>query len=246
MTIRDIARRIPLLAPAARWLRARAHERIEARRLAGRPKRDVFDEIYQRNRWGSPESKSGTGSDLRQTAVISRALPGMFRRHGVRSILDIPCGDFHWMSRVDLEGIDYTGADIVPALVAANEQAYARGDRRFLVLDLAADPLPEVDLVFSRDCLVHLSYDDVHAALTNIRKSGAKWLLATTFPEHARNRDIETGQWRPLNLQAPPFSLPPPVEMLNEECTEGDGAHRDKSLGLWSIAQLHAAHARAN
>lgn len=245
MTIREVARRIPYLAPAVRWTRARVRERVEAWRLANRPMEDVFHEIYRRNRWGSPDSASGTGSDLRQTAVIARELPLLFRRHGVTSLLDIPCGDFHWMARVDLDGIDYTGADIVPDLIARNNATYARPGVRFETLNLATDPLPRTDLVFCRDCLVHLSFADVQAALRNVCESGAQWLLTTTFPAHARNRDIKTGQWRELNLQAAPFLLPEPVELVNEGCTEGEGEHRDKSLGLWTTAQLREALARS-
>lgn len=241
MTIRDLARRIPYLAPAARWTRRRVLERIEAWRLANRPMEDVFHEIYRRNRWGSPESASGTGSDLRQTELIARELPLLFRRYGVRSILDIPCGDFNWMARVDLEGVDYTGADIVPDLIACNNATYARPGVGFQTLNLAKDRLPRTDLVFCRDCLVHLSLDDVEAALRNVCDSGSKWLLTTTFPARRRNRDIRTGQWRELNLQGAPFLLPEPVELINEGCTEGGGEHRDKSLGLWSTDQLREA-----
>lgn len=236
MSLKDIARRIPLLVPAVRGARLQ----VEAWRLANRQMGDVFTEIYRRNRWGGRESASGTGSDLQQTAVLVRELPDLFRRHGIASMLDIPCGDFHWMKRVDLAGIDYVGADIVPELVAANQAAFGRPGVAFVALNLANDPLPATDLVFCRDCLVHLSYEDVDAALRNICASDARFLLATTFPAH-RNRQIRTGQWRPLNLQAPPFSLPAPIELIDEKCTEGEGEHRDKSMGLWSIAQLRSA-----
>lgn len=237
MTIRDIAKKIPGLVPIVRTVR----DRIEVWRLANRPMEDVFQDIYRSNRWSSPESASGTGSDLSQTAALSRELPLLLRRHGVRSMLDIPCGDFNWMSRVDLAGVDYTGADIVPALVARNTASHARPGVRFMALNLATDPLPATDLVFVRDCLVHLSFDDVRAALRNVCDSGATWLLTTTFPGREVNRDIRTGQWRALNLQAAPFLLPVPVELFNEGCTEGGGAYADKSLGLWTTEQVRQA-----
>jgi hypothetical protein len=228
------------LAPLRRLVRA-VRERIEARRLAGRPVDDVFDEIHRRNHWGSSESLSGTGSDQRQTARIVAELPGLLRRHGVESMLDVPCGDFNWMSRVDLSGIDYTGGDIVTALVEANNERYARDGVGFRRLDLLSDPLPQVDLVFCRDCLVHFSLADVRRALANVAASGAKFLLTTTFPAHPRNRDIVTGLWRELDLQSPPFRLGEPVEIINEGCTEGDGEHSDKSLALWTTEQVRAA-----
>jgi hypothetical protein len=48
------------------------------------------------------------------------------------------------------------------------------------------------------------------------------------------------GQFRPLNLEAPPMSLPAPMLMINEGCTEGDGKYQDKSLGLWRMLDIRA------
>lgn len=47
-----------------------------------------------------------------------------------------------------------------------------------------------------------------------------------------------TGDWRPLNLERPPFNFPPPAELLAEGCTEAEGRFLDKSLGLWAIKDL--------
>ncbi len=43
---------------------------------------------------------------------------------------------------------------------------------------------------------------------------------------------------RVLNLQQAPFNFPPPEHLLVEECTEGNGAYRDKSLGVWNLDAL--------
>src|ERR1700690_4609194 len=72
----------------------------------------IFLDAFRDNRWGDAESISGPGSNLRVTEEIRKAIPELIADLGVRSILDIPCGDFNWMSRLDL-GVDYTGADIV-------------------------------------------------------------------------------------------------------------------------------------
>jgi SAM-dependent methyltransferase len=228
-----------------RQLARSIRERAEARRLAGRSADEVFEEIYRRNHWRGDESISGTGSDKQQTARIVEELPRLLRRHGAASMLDIPCGDFNWMSRVDLAGIEYIGGDIVPALVESNTERYARPGVSFRRLDLMSDPLPPVDIVFCRDCLVHFSLADARRALANIAASGSRFLLTTTFPEHPRNRDIPTGLWRELDLESPPFMLGTPLELLNEGCTEGGGTHRDKSLGLWPMDQVREALRRS-
>lgn len=198
---------------------------------------EVFGAIYADNLWGSEVSRSGTGSDLEQTAAIREALPALLRELNARTMLDIPCGDFHWMSTLQL-AIDYTGADVVPDLIAANSAHHAGERRRFRVLDIANDTLPRVDLIFCRDLLVHFSFDDALRAIANLKRSGATYLLTTTFTNRSANVDITTGQWRALNLQLPPFNFPTPRRLINEKCTEWTSDWADKSLGLWLLSEL--------
>jgi hypothetical protein len=199
------------------------------------PLAERFDQIARINLWGAC-SLSGLGSELAATARLRAGLPSFLARHAVRSLLDVPCGDFGWLSTVDL-GIAYTGADIVPSLVEENERRYGERStgRRFLKLDLTKDALPRADLVLCRDGLVHLSFENIGRAIDNIRASGARYLLTTTFLEHEVNSDIEDGDWRMLNLQREPFNLPPPIDVLIEGCAESDGAYADKALGLWEF-----------
>jgi SAM-dependent methyltransferase len=219
-------------AVARRLLRGRRpweYRSVEAR----------FEAIYRRNWWRDGESVSGPGSSLRETAAVRRELPGLIRRLGARSLLDIPCGDFHWLSRVEL-GVDrYVGADIVEAIVDANRRRFASPGRTFVKLDLMACPLPEVDLVLCRDCLVHFSLADIHRALRNIVRSGSRWLLTTTFTGEHEYREIATGQWHYLNLRRPPLELPEPLELLHEENLRPEFA--DKCLGLWRVTDLARA-----
>src|SRR5471032_3277523 len=118
---------------------------------------------------------SGQGSDLAQTAAIRAALPGLLKQLGARTMLDAPCGDFFWMKEVPLELERYIGADIVPALIAENTKKYANPAREFQVLDLTRHALPAVDVIFCRDCLVHLPFEAIAAALANIKKSGSRY-----------------------------------------------------------------------
>lgn len=198
----------------------------------------VFTDVYTRNRWKSSESRSGTGSALGQTETVRAGVTDVIRDLGIRSILDAPCGDFNWMQYVDLSGLDYTGADIVEAVVARNQAQHQRANIRFAKLDITTDSLPAADLVLCRDCLVHLSYADAFAALRNVVASGSTYLMTTTFADRAANTDIKTGGWRVLNLARPPFSLPPPLRLLNENCTEKKGIYKDKSLGLWKLDDI--------
>jgi hypothetical protein len=191
-----------------------------------------FRYIFEHNIWSNEESRSGDGSTHMATEAVRSELPRLLRQIGATSILDIPCGDFSWLSRLDLP-IEYVGADIVDDIVAANRDRYRSEHRRFVKLDLTADDLPSCDVVLCRDCLVHLSYANIRRALDNVARSGAKWILATSFIDLEENADIADGDWRPLNLELPPFSLGTPERVILEQCEEGGGAYRDKALCLW-------------
>ncbi len=218
-----------------------AHQRFVADRenFAGLDLAARFERIEQTNLWGAATSVSGLGSEDRATAAIREALPGLLQRLGARSLLDAPCGDGGWIGSMQLD-VDYTGIDIVPSLIAANNARVARGDLsgRFLVADITRDALPACDLILCRDCLVHLSFQNIARAMSRFRASGAQFLLVTTFPEWEDNRDCEDGDWRALNMTKAPFGWPPPRELINERCEEGGGGWRDKSLGLWRLDEL--------
>lgn len=220
----------PFLVPMLRML-------PRHRRNGDSPK-EVFTAIFTQNRWGDKESVSGPGSNLQQTETIRQELPRLWRELNVRTVLDIPCGDFNWMRHVDMGNFVYIGGDIVPKLVASNNAAFGSTSRSFVVLDMLAGNLPTVDCILCRDCLVHFSKEHVLTALANIKASGSRYLLTTTYPAQWRNLPIITGEWQPLNLQIAPFWLSAPLYLINENSSEYAGAYVDKSLALWRISDI--------
>ncbi|WP_373496231.1 class I SAM-dependent methyltransferase [Aquiflexum sp.] len=200
---------------------------------------EVFSKIYKENYWVYGESVSGTGSDISQTNAIIRELEKLFQEFEIKTILDAPCGDFNWMDQVNLEGIDYLGIDIVDDLIRLNKENYKdKAGVKFRTGNIITDDLPKVDLILCRDCLVHFSFADIQMALDNFKRSGSKYFLTSSFIAHATNQDIQTGYWRPINLNKPPFDLPFPLKTINEICNEGGGKHRDKSLILFELDQV--------
>lgn len=220
--------------------RAHLYNYADGAAFEGKSTEEVFTEISRTNTWLESESVSGIGSSLLQTAEIINHLPNILRELNVKTFLDLPCGDFNWMQKVNMEAIHYTGGDIVQHIVTSNQEKYAREHIIFLQLDLLKDELGAYDMIFCRDCLVHLSFEDIRKAIKNIKKSGSKYLMTTTFPDQKVNEDIITGGWRPLNLEKVPFDFPKPLYVLNEKCTEMNGAFADKSLSVWEIADLPA------
>src|SRR5271166_1903390 len=129
---------------------------------------DVFTDIFKNKLWGSSESVSGTGSQLSQTRHLRAELPLLLRELNIKSILDLPCGDFNWMKLVELGGITYIGGDIVSDIVERNRKLYETRNRKFEHIDIISSSLPETDAVLCRDCLVHFPHADIFAALKNI------------------------------------------------------------------------------
>lgn len=193
---------------------------------------ETFNEIYEKNLWSSSESVSGAGSEIKNTEVIRRELPYLIQKFGIKSILDIPCGDWNWMKDVDLCGASYIGADIVDSLIQTNRWQYR--DIDFRVLDITKDELPKVDLIFTRDCLGHLSNDNVLRAIRNCQESGSKYLLATSFTKWNTNPDILDGGWKCINLMIEPFQLNP-IYLINEDCKEGYPHYNDKCMILFQL-----------
>ncbi len=207
------------------------------RRYRNQPVKQVFQNIYLQNSWRSIDTISGPGSEEDQTAALVLTLPRLFDRYQVQSLLDLPCGDWNWMQKTNLKGLEYTGADIVPEIIEHNRQNFQNKSIKFITLDLISESLQKHDMILNRDCLVHFSYSDVFKALINLIRSESKYLLTTTFPGR-ENYDITTGGWRPIDLQGEPFNFPQPIELINENCTEGRGSYQDKCLALWALNDL--------
>jgi lipopolysaccharide biosynthesis glycosyltransferase/mannosyltransferase OCH1-like enzyme len=197
---------------------------------------NVFDEIYRHNDWGSQESRSGGGSELNSTIKLREFLPDIWKKYQIKTVLDTPCGDYNWMQLVDKTNITYIGGDIVSALIENNNSQYQAENVSFRVIDITKDELPKVDMIFCKDCLQHLSIENVWKALRNFKKSDSTWLLTTSYPLTLKNWDIRNGDYRPLNLFAEPFNLNNFMERFQE--SSGNGVEPDKMMFLYRLQDL--------
>lgn len=187
--------------------------------------KDLFDV----SRLSTPETPNGPGSTILLTMGIRSWLPGLFERHGIRSMLDAPCGDWNWMRLVDLGHIDYTGWDVVPQLVEQCCRRVIEGDcvspsAAFECVNLLTVPkVPCVDLILSRDFLAHLPNEPAERVVEKFKESGSRYLLTSNYPDTENDfvYKPEDYAWigyaeRPINLERPPFSLGAPVESFPE------------------------------
>ena len=174
--------------------------------------KEIFEDIVHNQKW--KKSTCGPGSTIGYTKNLREKLKPLLIKHNIKSMLDIPCGDYSWMSLINVqEVVNYTGGDIVEFLIKENKLKYPNVN--FSVFNLTTDKLPDIDLLFCRDCLLHLSFEDIDKVFKNISESNIKYILTSNWFEDATNdRNILTGSWRYVNFLDSPYNFEKPLDSI--------------------------------
>lgn len=202
--------------------------------IAGKSVEERFTNIYKENIWfRNKESKSGAGSTLAATVHLRKMLPTLLAQVNATLLVDIGCGDFYWMKEVNLP-CPYLGLDIVKSLIEENRERYGNEKREFRHFNGVQQALPNgSDFVLCREVLFHLSFKDGQKVIQHILDSEARYFMTTTNEETRQNKDIESGQFRGINLLLPPYNFPP-----YEQKVEDNAVSADRVLGLWKVEDL--------
>lgn len=191
-----------------------------------------FRAIYDENLWKHGETRCGPGSARRVTKGLRRSMARLFKELRIRSLVDAGCGDLNWIGEITDKLDLYLGYDLVPDLLEANRLMFRdRSGHLFALADVSRMVLPRVDAILCRHCLTHLPNQRALDALERFRRSGSRWLLATTYPG-AENKDCGIAHWRPIDLTAAPFNLPKPRRLIADGPRQGGSR-----LGLWNLAR---------
>ncbi len=193
--------------------------------------KEIFDRIYEKNLWQSSETVSGKGSELIFAQNLLLHLPVVLKKYNVKTVVDAPCGDYNWILHLDYRFEKYTGIDIVQKLIEKNKK-YENERVKFFAGDILAYNIPSSDLIFCRDCFIHLTFKQIFKALENFKKSGAGFIMLTSY-DNCRNEDVLAGQFRKINLLLPPFNFPAPKDIIQELPSE-----EGKYFCLWKLEDL--------
>lgn len=194
-----------------------------------------FSRIVSSNMWGSPETPCGPGSTVEACQPILKALPGWISNYGIKSIVDLGCGDWNWMKHLDLSGVKYDGFDVVRALITGNKK-YETGMIHFHHADILESRLPASDLVICKDVLGHLTNDLAIKVLDRV-KIRARFLAASTslmWPSSNRI-GMQVGAFSPIDLMDKPFSLGIPMAHVSIPSTAGNPL---KLFAIWELKYL--------
>lgn len=201
-------------------------------------KEALFTDYFHNRTWEEKESVSGSGSTHSYTIPLRKELPKLLQDYEVKKLLDAPCGDFNWFHLLKKDmSLTYVGGDIVKPLILQNRERFSDSTTDFIHLDITKEKLPESDLWFCRDCLIHFSDDDIGKALNIFLESEIPFILTTSYTESKGNKNIPTGGHRFLNLELPPFNFPKPIKYI-DDWIEGFPVKR---MGLWKREAVQKA-----
>ena len=164
-----------------------------------------FTEIYENSHWR--DGKCGHGSTVEYTREYVRFLEAFIRAHGVRSVLDIGCGDWSFSRNVDWCGAAYCGLDVNGLLVDHLARTYAGDGVEFACGNALNVTLNRADLVLCKDVLQHLPNEHAVRLLAKMKQSCRYALITNDLFDHPScNRDMEIGDWRLFDPTKPPFN----------------------------------------
>jgi hypothetical protein len=168
----------------------------------------AFETIATKNTWKSGESVSGTGSEMNATVLVRECIGKWLLEYHVKTLNDI-CGDANWQRFIPgISSVDYQGYDISTSALVGARRKNLDTDFKFDKLDLVTNIPRVADMMLVRDVIQHLPHEMGLRALRNVIRSGTRYLVVSSYPGHANERDISSpGRFYKNNVFKPPFDV---------------------------------------
>lgn len=172
----------------------------------------AFQDVYKNGVWGVDAEGRGTSGSATPlaTKVYTVFLQDLLKTAKIRSVVDAGCGQFGQSGLIDWTGIDYRGFDIVADVIDRDRQKYERPNVHFFVANVIDADLPPADLLICNYVLQHLPIADVTTFLAKQVPKYRYVIISNTVDRvtlTADNREIAPGEFRPLDITRPPFSV---------------------------------------
>lgn len=201
-------------------------------RLWPRSSLQVFTRIYRENEW---LAGSGEGSLPENTEEYRALLQRFLCEKQIQSVVDVGCGDWQFSRLIDWSGINYTGIDVVPALVEHNQERFSNDHIRFLCADALRKPLPVADLLIVKDVLQHWPNRAIKRFLLHLPQY--QYALFTNCIHGQNNRNVPFGSYRGLALCEAPFHVPAREVLRYRWRASAEERSGWKQVVLWERSQ---------
>ena len=170
--------------------------------------REVFSRKYvvETSDWAG---HSGSGSSAYHTIKYKAFLETFILENGVKSILDIGCGDWQFARFVNFGPGVYFGYDVVGDVVQRNLETFGSASRIFRMMPNNLAELPACDLLIMKDVLQHLSNAKISRFVTDLFPRARFCLITNSYEKlnTPQNIDVFDGEFRCLDLTAPPYRV---------------------------------------
>lgn len=164
---------------------------------------NIITDIYKHNKWGIG---SGPGSYEVCTKDYLLYLYKFIKVNKIKRVIDFGCGDWQMLSHFNFSNdIYYFGYDVVKGLVDRNKKLYEKKNIKFFYLNHLNDKIQHGDLIMIKDVLMHWENKYIKYYLENIFPKYKYGLIVNDFIKSTTNREIQIGEFRPLNLEKHPF-----------------------------------------
>jgi 2-polyprenyl-3-methyl-5-hydroxy-6-metoxy-1,4-benzoquinol methylase len=172
---------------------------------------NCWNELYKQEERKHNSEKKGTSIWLpnddinKYSGLTEKFLDILFNDLNIKSVVDVGCSDAIWQSKLKWDKVSYLGLDIVKEIVEENKKKYPH--MKFEHRNLIEDDCPKADLVLVRNVFLHTKIDSIKKILNNIKKSGSKYLLASTDINVKENLETRCIWAVRRNLEIEPFNL---------------------------------------
>lgn len=188
--------------------------------------KNLFETVYTNNTWQDSQSVSGPGSNKNNPTIkhfqdtIMYVINNFIQDNKI-TIVDLPCGDCNFIfdiltfiiNNTTISHIEYYGYDIVEPLIEELQKKILSSDNltiNFNTFNIVEDTIPiKADIILCKELFIHLSLQDINAAIDNINKSTFGFFIYGLNFANTINQDIAyscPGECRQVSLLIEPFN----------------------------------------
>ena len=187
---------------------------------------DAYRTVLEYNQRGA--------SSIEYTQKIFANLNDFFHRYNITSMFDAGCNDAAWINNLNL-AVKYQGGDISSSVLTHGKKAH---NLNLIEHDIRQDPIPQCDLLWIRDVMIHLTDRDRRSVLKNWLKSNIPWIMMTQC-DGVINQDIvydDKIQTSEINWYASPWNFPVGIDYIFESLNE---TYIGRKMELWHRDQIY-------
>ncbi|AFL81235.1 hypothetical protein Aeqsu_1755 [Aequorivita sublithincola DSM 14238] len=201
------------------------------------PTKLAMEQVYEKKLWGGNQTDFYSGEGSHHPEIVNPYIDAVtafltsFKNK--LTVCDLGCGDFNVGNQLVTHTKKYVAVDIVPSLIARNNETFKAENLEFQCLDIAVANLPTGDCAILRQVLQHLSNTEIQSIVNKL--AAYKYVILTEHTPQDNfipNKDIISGQGNRLKVQSGVNILASPFKFKVKEETQLSAVVLDDGKGV--------------